>query len=622
MQIVETYCAVCNVAASVNLISDKDTYMKKIIISIICMVYCNANVMAGDIHVSAAKGSDKAEGTQAAPFRTIDRALKQAREWRRLGDPRAEGGIGIIVEGGTYRPLKPVFVRPEDSGTEGSPTVIRGKEGEDVVISGGIEVTGWRKGCDDPRLPAGVRSKVWVADAPMLEGRIVETRQLWADGRKAERASLFGNGRMERMKDFDITDESITIPTPDTDLSRAGHLEMTVHQRWAIAILRVREMKDLGNGLTKVWFRMPESRIEFEHPWPQPVIDGERGSSSFTLSNALELLDSPGEWYQDYPSGQIYYYPEEGKSPDKMTVTVPAHETLMIIGGTRERPVSNLRFENLRFEHSSWLRPSLEGHVTLQGGFRFIDGYKLPVAGLWHKDALENQAWIARPEAAVKVWFASGITFSGCRFSHIGATALDLEYAVTSSDITGCSFEDIGGTAIMAGWFGEEGFETHIPYTPAIQDDLCGRLTISGNRINDAANEDWGCVAIGAGYVRDVDIVHNEVSNVNYSGICVGWGWTALESGMRNNRIMYNNVHDYARQLYDAGGIYTLSNQPGSEISHNKISAPHDAPYATNHRAFCIYFDEATDGFTVYDNDMVKDSYGYNKPGPAMKIEH
>lgn len=586
------------------------------------MLCCGTNAMAGDIYVSAAKGCDKAQGTAEAPLKTIEQALKQAREWRRLNDKRVQGGINIIIGDGLYRPIKPIFVRPEDSGTKESPTVIRGEKGQNAVISGGIDVTGWRKGCTDSRLPAKVRDKVWVADAPILEGRIVETRQLWVDGRKAERASLLTTGMMQRMKAFDTTDESITIPTPETDLGNAGQLEMIVHQRWAIAILRVKKMKNLGNGYTKVWFRQPESQIEFAHPWPQPVIDGERGSSSFALVNALELLDSPGEWFQDYPSGRIYYYPEEGRDMNKTTVTVPARQTLLVIGGTRERRVTNISFDNITFEHSSWLRPSTEGHVTLQGGFHFIDGYKLPVAGLWHKAELENQAWIARPEAAVTARFATGITFNDCRFSHMGATALDLEYAITSSEVTGCTFEDIGGTAIMAGWFGEGGFETHIPYTPAIKEDICDGLLISGNKIKDATNEDWGCVAIGAGYVSNTDIVHNEVSDVNYSGICVGWGWTALESGMRNNRIMYNNVHDYARQLYDAGGIYTLSNQPGSEISHNRISAPHRAPYATNERAFCIYFDEATDGFSVHDNDMVKDSYGYNKPGPDLKIKN
>lgn len=594
--------------------------MKKLFITAIISLCCHLTAPAGDIFVSATNGNDKASGSKEAPLKTLGQALRQAREWRRLGSSNAEGGINIIMSGGVYRLYKPLFIRPEDSGTANSPTIIRSADGERAVISGGIEVKGWRKGCDDPRLPAEVRSKVWVADAPMDGNRIVETRQLWADGRKAVRASQFAYGVMERMKAFNTDDESITIPTPKTDLSRARQLEMTVHQRWAIAILRVKEMKNLGNGLTKVWFHQPESQIEFAHPWPQPVIDGDRGSSSFCLTNAAELLDEPGEWFQDYPSGRIYYYPEDGKDPNRMDITVPLLETLMNIGGTRERHVSNIRFENIAFEHSAWRRPLHEGHVTLQGGFRFIDGYKLTEPGLPHKAELENQAWIARPEAAVTAQFADSIDFSSCTFSHIGATAVDLAYAVSSSDISSCVFTDIGGTAIMAGWFGEQGFETHIPYKPAIDSDMCNRLTIEHNTITDAANEDWGCGAVSAGYVRDTDISGNTISHVNYSGICVGWGWTAHESGMRNNRITDNSISDYARQLYDVGGIYVMSNQPGSVISGNTISMPYPAPYATNDRAFCIYFDEATDGYTVSNNKMPEESYGYNKPGKNLRI--
>lgn len=594
--------------------------MKKLFITAIISLCCHLTAPAGDIFVSATNGNDKASGSKEAPLKTLGQALRQAREWRRLGSSNAEGGINIIMSGGVYRLYKPLFIRPEDSGTANSPTIIRSADGERAVISGGIEVKGWRKGCDDPRLPAEVRSKVWVADAPMDGNRIVETRQLWADGHKAMRASQFANGVMERMKAFNTDDESITIPTPKTDLSRARQLEMTVHQRWAIAILRVKEMKNLGNGLTKVWFHQPESQIEFAHPWPQPIIDGDKGSSSFCLTNAAELLDEPGEWFQDYPSGRIYYYPEDGKDPNRMDITVPLLETLMNIGGTRERHVSNIRFENIAFEHSAWRRPLHEGHVTLQGGFRFIDGYKLTEPGLPHKVELENQAWIARPEAAVTAQFADSIGFSSCTFSHIGATAVDLAYAVSSSDISSCAFTDIGGTAIMAGWFGEQGFETHIPYKPAIDSDMCNRLTIARNTITDAANEDWGCGAVSAGYVRDTDISGNTISHVNYSGICVGWGWTAHESGMRNNRITDNSISDYARQLYDVGGIYVMSNQPGSVISGNTISMPYPAPYATNDRAFCIYFDEATDGYTVSNNKMPEESYGYNKPGKNLRI--
>ena len=37
-------------------------------------------------------------------------------------------------------------------------------------------------------------------------------------------------------------------------------------------------------------------------------------------------------------------------------------------------------------------------------------------------------------------------------------------------------------------------------------------------------------------------------------------GVDIVESGMKNNRIEANYVHHFARRLYDAGGLYTLSN--------------------------------------------------------------
>lgn len=90
---------------------------------------------------------------------------------------------------------------------------------------------------------------------------------------------------------------------------------------------------------------IPKARLEFAHPWPQPVIDGEKGNSTFCLVNALELLDQPGEWYQDYPSGRIYYYPRPHEDMTKAQVIIPALETLLTISGTLERPVRNIYFQ-------------------------------------------------------------------------------------------------------------------------------------------------------------------------------------------------------------------------------------------------------------------------------------
>lgn len=84
------------------------------------------------------------------------------------------------------------------------------------------------------------------------------------------------------------------MPTPAIKgLENESRLEMTVHQRWAIAILRVKDWEVQGER-TRVTFHQPESRLEFQHPWPQPVIGGEKGNSSFTLGNAIRLLDRPG----------------------------------------------------------------------------------------------------------------------------------------------------------------------------------------------------------------------------------------------------------------------------------------------------------------------------------------
>jgi hypothetical protein len=468
---------------------------------------------------------------------SLHNALRQAREWRRTGDNRCEGGITINVKAGRYYMSEPLFVRPEDSGTEDSPTVIRGEAG--AVI------------CGDPR---------------------------------QTHTQLFPKEGMMRMLDFNPMNRTITIPTPPEHVLKTKNLEMVVHQRWAIAILRVKTFSVHGDSAV-VTFLEPESRIEFEHPWPQPVIGGERGNSSFLL-RTTEQRDGV--------------------------------EQLVVVDGAQF-----VTFEGLTFEHTSWNRPLHKGHVTLQGGFPLVDAYKLKDSpGLPWDEGLENQAWIERPVSAVTVKNAREIGFTNCTFRHLGATALDYE-SINRGIIKGCTFEDIGGTAIMAGSFAESPLEVHHPYGNIAS--KCLGLTISQNTIHNAANEDWGAVGIGIGYARECMIVGNTVSHVNYSGICLGWGWTPNDTGMAGNVIDGNKVSNYARQLYDAGGIYTLSNQPDSRIVNNEISAPTVAPYATNDRAFRIYLDARSDGFRITGNTtdgrpIHRNDIGDNHPGPNLII--
>ncbi|HSU49237.1 MAG TPA: hypothetical protein VLJ41_01545, partial [Segetibacter sp.] len=136
------------------------------------------------------KGSDvDNDGTKKRPFASVAMALRKARELRRLNDTSIVGGIRIKVEGGVYRFEEPLFIRPEDSGTESSPTTIENANNVKPVFSGGITVAGWKKVAGKiVGLPKEAYGKVWVADAPMIGGRPLEFRQLWINDEKAVRA--------------------------------------------------------------------------------------------------------------------------------------------------------------------------------------------------------------------------------------------------------------------------------------------------------------------------------------------------------------------------------------------------------------------------------------------------
>ena len=572
-------------------------------------------LMAGSIYLSPT-GNDRAAGTQEDPLRTPHAALKMAREWRRTADARTTGGIEICFEAGRYTLDRPLYIRPEDSGTELSPTTLKATEGAEgkVFIVGSLPLSDWHR-----------EGNCWVTEAPKIHARPLLVRQLWGFGGKLFRANQFGEGKMERMITFDKEARTITIPKPAiAGLEAAEGLEMMVHQRWATAILRVKEMRYEGEEAI-VSFLEPESYLEFEHPWPQPVIGEEKGNSSYMLMNARELLDTDYEWWQDGSTGRIYLYAADPAiDPNQTTVYIPLLERLMTIEGADKKAVEHLHFEGLTFADTAWNRPSTEGHVTLQGGFPFIDGYKLyeKEGFAWDKN-LENQAWLVRPDAAVSVRNARHIRFEGCSFVALGATGLDLASNVHHAEVENCLFRNIGGTALLAGSFGEGPTEVHIPYHQiGAEEGFCSHLRIARNTITNCTREDWGAVGIGCGYVSDTEIYANTVSGVNYSAIAVGWGWTKHKTGMKRNRITHNTVRDYARQLYDTGGIYTLSNQPKSLIAHNIIYAPTKAPYATNDRGFCIYLDAATDGYTIRDNWCeIPDSFGFNNPGPKIKFE-
>ncbi|SFH24576.1 Right handed beta helix region [Pedobacter insulae] len=577
-------------------------------------------VSAADIYVSLI-GSDLNTGTKENPLATLHAALRKARELRRLNDASIKEGIRIIMQAGVYELTEPIVFHPEDAGTPKSPTLITSAPNETVVLSGGINVGNWKK-LNTPiaGLPKNTQGQIWVADAPTMGANTLQFRQLWVNDNKATRARDRNGDSMNRILGWDFKNQTCQIPyTKGINFSNFEGVEMTIHQWWAIANLRVKSATVQGNSVT-LEFLQPESRIQSEHPWPAPWLSKETGNSAYFLSNSVQFLDEPGEWFEDLKNHKIYYWPKSAENMLTANVTVPVLETLVRVEGTIDRPIGYISFKGISFQHSSWLRPSHKGHVPHQAGMYMLDAYKLKIPGTSDKKTLENQAWVGRPPAAVEVSYANFTQFDSCRFEHLAATGLDYKKGTHNNVIKGNLFKDIGGSALLIGQFSDEATEVHIPYNPSDIRELASNEIIENNLITNVTNEDWGTVGIGAGYVNGIKILHNEINEVSYSGISMGWGWTKSSNAMKNNVISSNKIHHFGKHMYDVAGIYTLSAQPNSFITKNYIDSIYEAPYAhLPDHWFYLYTDEGSSYFTVEDNWTPSGKFLQNANGPGNK---
>lgn len=527
----------------------------------------------------------------------LQTALRQAREYRR----RHDGGTAEIrLSAGIYRLYEALRFHPEDSHLQ-----LTGEEG--TVIAGSIQIKGWRK-----------EGKLWVADVPDFNGRPIDFRQLWVNGKKAIRArSVADFEKMPRILNYDKKKQILWVPSRAMKVLKGevGYTELVLHQMWEIGILRVKSIQTFGDS-TAITFHQPEARIQFEHPWPSPMYHSKH-DSPFYLVNSLALLDEPGEWYHDIRNHRLYYMPLRGENMMLADVEVPVLETLVELTGRSHRKPSDITFNHITFSYTSWMRPSYQGHVPLQAGMYLTEAYKLrPQIDRKNNHKLDNQGWLGRPEAAIKVYYADSIHFKQCTFSHLGGMGLDYLEGCKGGVTSYSTFTDIALNGYVSGSFSPAGLETHLPYRPDLK-DVCEYQEISRSLFTDVANEEWGCLAIAAGYVKNINIEHNEIHDVPYSAISLGWGWNRDSVCMRNNRVHANLIYRYAQHMYDCAGIYTLGNQPGTMITENvvrdiaKPSYVHDP----NHW-FYLYTDEGSSNITLQDNWTPSDKYLKNAVGP------
>jgi len=557
-------------------------------------------------------GSRIQSGTVDQPMDSIATALQK---W--ADHDHSVNSLRLILRGGVYFLNAPVFLPDSRQPSDLARFDIEAAPGERPILCGGLEINRW-KGVNSPPpgLPANAFGHVWVADAPHQAGRVLNFRELWANGVKAERAREPNAGSLSRLVAWNKTNQIATIPA---GCLRGGDspagLEMVVDQVWEIAVLRFQSLNFQGDQAL-VTFMQPESQLEFGHPWP-PVIVNATYQAPFYLVNALQFLDTPGEWFEDLTARKIYYWPRAGQDMAHISVIAPALETLLQAAGSAAHPIGNLHFKGITFSSTTWLRPSQQGHVPLQAGMFIFDAHKLSPKGTPYHPKLDNVAWIGRPPAAVALQYATNVTFEDCTFEHLASAGLDIGPGCRDVLVQGCTFRDLGGNGLQLGQFSNPAVETHLPYNPADNRDLCFNVNLRDNLITDCGTEDWGAAGIAAGYIRQLSIQHNELNILPYTGISLGWGWTKMTNALRENRILANNIHHIGLILGDLGGIYTLSAQPGTLIAGNVVADIQPSTWVPDpEHWFYLYADEGSSGITWRDNWCPSAKFLQNANGP------
>ena len=275
-----------------------------------------------------------------------------------------------------------------------------------------------------------------------------------------------------------------------------------------------------------------------------------------------------GEWYLDRTDGYVYYKPLNGEKMDQVEAVAAYLETIVKIeGSSLDNPVQNLQFKGIEFSYATWTWPNQNGCIEHQAFHLFSE--RQSEAGQ------SEEMWT--PPAGVYVAKADYIQFQRCTFSHMGANGLNLHYGTHHCSIIGNVVYDISGNGICEGKHNEDNVPWNTPYRPQDLREVCSNDIISNNYVAKCGVDYKGSVGIFCGMTSNVTISHNEVCNLPYSGISVGWGWCKATDTtvMINNKIIFNNVHHVNEDslMWDGGGIYTLSNQPNSLCSNNYTSS-------------------------------------------------
>ena len=442
------------------------------------------------------------------------------------------GRVRIELLPGVHRLTEPLVLNGSDSGTLWAAADAEQKP----RLSGGCVVQGFA--------PCGDRPGLWCAAAPAG----AQPRHLYLDDRRLERprapSDLVAKFAALAMDSFSYT------VADDLDGWGAGVEFVYTGEgaAWTESRCCVERVDRFPNGTSRVVMKQPCFSILQDKPCHQST-----RTPAHVENSAVRDL-APGEWMLHGET--VVYRPAVGEALEKTAAFVmPVLEVLLEVSGAKD-----VTFSDVVFEHSTWARPNEGlGFVEQQSG-ALVDA---PANG-----TCDDATWRPMP-ASCRVVRSERIVFTGCAFEHLGATALSFSGGAQSNTVRTCEFQDVSGAAVQLG-----SYDT----SRAAPADQERNNTLESNRVARVGVEFHGSNAIAVGYSKKTRVVHNDIRNLTYTGISVGWGWAREPlSYAGDNFVGYNRIDAFKLQtarakLGDGGGIYALGPQPGSEMRGNWLS--------------------------------------------------
>lgn len=547
-------------------------------------------------------GRDDADGSQERPFATLPRAVAALREHVQAG---LKDDVAIRLRGGIHRLERTLELTPDDLGDGRYMVTFSGPPGEKAVMAGSRPL---------PKAWRPVRDNLWILALPEARNGGWVFRSLFRAGESQPRAREPDTGHYTVARVEDERRRLWLHQTLPAEWSRLAGVEINSIAHWHFNRQPAATLTpDSVTGRRPIGTDVSSSRIT------------ERSHSRVWLENALAFADEPGEWFLDSAAGELYYRTGPGEDPNRAEFSAPALRELVVVRGTPERLVRNVRLHGIEFAETDWEMPA-EGRLGVQ-------------AGAWAFDRRRTYS----PGAALRFIHAEDVAVLACNFRDLGDGAVSFEIGARRAQMSHCDFLRVGSNAVQVGRMPEytgQGHPMHRDFAdPRVVIDESGvipdaqemwarstrvapeapaQIRITDCTFVDCGHLDYGSVALCITYARHVAIEHNFFQNLPYSAISVGWRWAPGQSNCHSNLIRRNRIEGVMRQAGDGGGIYLVGEQPGTRVLENFV---HDS--GRNYWSHGIYPDEFSDHMEIagnYVTGVMDHSIFMHKNGPNQQL--